>query len=132
MSGNIPIFVISYVKSAYNNWYYVSLMPMDKLYMKSFQLKNYLFILGIKKMKPNTEYGKTYALGKGYEVLPVPTVEAMARNYANLQKLTIESYLQIITGKRDVDYFDEYVEAFMADGGEEMTNQLMAAWSAMK
>jgi putative aldouronate transport system substrate-binding protein len=37
---------------------------------------------------------------------------------AELEKLTSETYYQIITGEKPIDYFDEYVETWKSSGGD--------------
>lgn len=41
---------------------------------------------------------------------------------ADLDNLTKEAFLEIITGKKPIDYFDDYVDKWYANGGEEMTS----------
>ena len=39
----------------------------------------------------------------------------------DLDNLTRAAFLDIITGKKTIDSFDDYVEQWYANGGEEMT-----------
>lgn len=56
--------------------------------------------------------------GTGYIGAFAPATEEASKYTANLQKLAIEAYIQIITGSKPVDYFDEFVKQFQANGGE--------------
>lgn len=58
------------------------------------------------------------------------SVPAM-KEYPDLfTKLWDEYFTKIVTGALPVDAFDEYVEAFYAQGGTELTEQVNEAWSA--
>ena len=58
------------------------------------------------------------------------SVPAM-KEYPDLfSKLWDEYFTKIVTGALPVDAFDEYVEAFYAQGGTELTEQVNEAWSA--
>lgn len=49
--------------------------------------------------------------------------EAQRKYGGDLDALTKESFLNIITGKQPIDSFDEYVKKWNLNGGEEMTKQ---------
>lgn len=60
------------------------------------------------------------------------TVPAM-QDYPDLySKLWNEYYTQIITGARSLDSFDEYVEKFYKQGGQELTDQVNQKWASNK
>lgn len=50
----------------------------------------------------------------------------------NLQTLEKETFLQIISGEKPLDYFDTFVVEWYADGGQELTEQVQAAYEASK
>jgi putative aldouronate transport system substrate-binding protein len=55
-------------------------------------------------------------------------MDATAQYLANLQKLTLQAYNDMITGKVDVNtYFDGYVKQFNANGGTAIENAANAA-----
>lgn len=58
-------------------------------------------------------FSKTYAM--------TPTME---KKWSNLQKLEDEVMLKIITGKTDVSAFDEFVEDWFAQGGQEILQEV--------
>ncbi|NLG96018.1 MAG: extracellular solute-binding protein [Chloroflexi bacterium] len=45
-------------------------------------------------------------------------------NWPSLKKMEDEAYLQIITGAQPVDYFDRFVEEWMASGGEALLQNI--------
>ena len=48
-----------------------------------------------------------------------------------LKKLQEEAYLEIITGKKPVDYFDEFVKTWYASGGEQLTKEANEWYGAL-
>jgi putative aldouronate transport system substrate-binding protein len=50
--------------------------------------------------------------------------EAEKQYSADLNQLVEEAYGKIITGKADLDYFDQFVEEYNRLGGEEWTQQV--------
>jgi putative aldouronate transport system substrate-binding protein len=52
------------------------------------------------------------------------TTDSMADLKPNLDTLESVALLQIITGEKPVDYFDEFVEQWYAQGGEIVTNEV--------
>ena len=81
-----------------------------------------------KKLKgPLFDFGDKY-LVNAYTMVSVPTTDAYAKSYASLQKLTAETYFNIITGEQSVDSFDEFVKTFMGNGGEEIIQQTQEEW----
>lgn len=52
------------------------------------------------------------------------TTDSMADLKPNLDKLELETYLKIIVGEKPVDYFDEFVEQWKAQGGDILTKEV--------
>lgn len=78
--------------------------------------------------------GPTYAFGDKYKVnaytsVSVPATDAYTKSYSSLQKLAVETYFKIITGEKEIGYFDEFVKTFNANGGDELTKQTQDEWS---
>jgi len=49
-----------------------------------------------------------------------------------LEKLRSEAYISIITGEKELDYFDEFVEKWYSGGGEEMTKEANEWYAGIK
>ena len=62
-------------------------------------------------VKPMAYFGKT---------------ETMVSKWANLEKLEQEMMVQIITGERPLDYFEEFVTQWYAMGGQTITDEVNA------
>ncbi|MCM8901805.1 extracellular solute-binding protein [Caldicoprobacter algeriensis] len=54
--------------------------------------------------------------------------ETMERKWANLQKLEDEAILKIILGQEPISSFDEFVEKWKAQGGDEITAEVQAEY----
>lgn len=52
------------------------------------------------------------------------TTESMADLKPNLDTLEATAFLQIITGEKPIDYFDEFVEQWYAQGGQTITEEV--------
>lgn len=52
------------------------------------------------------------------------TTESMADLKPNLDTLETTAFLQIITGEKPIDYFDEFVEQWYAQGGQTITEEV--------
>lgn len=52
------------------------------------------------------------------------TVPSATKYKAELDKIQQESFIQIITGEKPVDYFDEYIKIWMSAGGEQYTKEV--------
>jgi len=65
--------------------------------------------------------------GTGTPKAYLPSVEATGKYYADIQKLTIETYIKIISGVQPVDSFDDYVKKARAAGADEIEKQLTEA-----
>lgn len=61
--------------------------------------------------------------GTGTPPSYLPSVEASGKFTADLQKLTTENYIKIITGEQSIDSFDEYVKKARAAGANEIEKQ---------
>jgi putative aldouronate transport system substrate-binding protein len=61
-----------------------------------------------------------------------PTTELMTAKGALLSKLEAETYLKIIYGDKPVDYFDEFVKEWNANGGEQITAEVNKWYEASK
>lgn len=53
--------------------------------------------------------------------------ESMATKWAHLQKLEQETMIQIVMGEKSIDEFDAFVEQWYAMGGQEITDEIIAA-----
>ncbi|WP_274366110.1 extracellular solute-binding protein [Paenibacillus thermotolerans] len=52
------------------------------------------------------------------------TTKTMGRKMTNLYKLEVDSFIKIITGEKDLDYFDEFVKQWKQQGGDEITKEV--------
>ena len=64
-----------------------------------------------------------------YDLFDGLTSDALQRYGADLKKLEQEWMIDFITGKKPLDQFGEYVEAWKQKGGEEVFNELVAAYN---
>lgn len=73
--------------------------------------------------------GKLMAETKVNEVNPVffGQTKSMKLKWANLTKLEDEAFLKIVTGEKDLDYFDKFVENWKKTGGTEITKEVSEA-----
>lgn len=53
-----------------------------------------------------------------------PLTDEQADVSATLQKMTIETIVKIITGSEDVEYYDTFLDTWMANGGETYLNDV--------
>ncbi len=53
--------------------------------------------------------------------------ETMSTKWVNLRKLEDQTFLKIIMGTEPIDAFDEFVEKWNAQGGEQITQEVIAA-----
>lgn len=60
------------------------------------------------------------------------TLESAGQYKSDLDKLLDEGYISIITGEQPIDYFDEMVELWYANGGQEMTDEANEWYSTVK
>jgi putative aldouronate transport system substrate-binding protein len=59
-----------------------------------------------------------------YTDMYVPATDAATKYTADLQTLTLDSYIRIITGGKPVDYFDEFVKTFNEKGGAAIVKEV--------
>ena len=52
------------------------------------------------------------------------TAPSLVKSKAELDKIQAETFIQIITGEKPLDYFDEFVDIWMSAGGEEYTREV--------
>ena len=50
--------------------------------------------------------------------------ETMGEAWQTLEKLEKKAYLRIISGEEGLDYFDTFVEEWMEQGGEQITQEV--------
>ncbi len=72
-------------------------------------------------MDPNLEFVESAYFGQ---------TESMATKWAHLLKLEQETLIQIVMGEKSVDEFDKFVEQWNQMGGQEITDEIIAARSA--
>ena len=66
----------------------------------------------------------------GYTNLLVPNTDATKKYMADLQTLTLNTYVKIITGSEPVSYFDTFVKTFNEKGGSEVIKSVNDALSS--
>ena len=64
--------------------------------------------------------------GPSYTDELYPKTESYSKNISALERLTVETYMSIITGEKPVDYFDEYVKLFYENGGTAIEKEMNA------
>jgi putative aldouronate transport system substrate-binding protein len=55
------------------------------------------------------------------------TTKTMELKWANLQKMETDAYMKIILGKESIDYFDQFVQDWKSQGGEQITKEVIEA-----
>ncbi|MGG1516605.1 ABC transporter substrate-binding protein [Paenibacillus oryzisoli] len=68
---------------------------------------------------------------KGYEPVPMPSVDAFSKNANTLGKMEVEAYIKIITGESSVDSFDDFVSKFRSSGGDQVEREWTDAYNKM-
>ena len=58
--------------------------------------------------------------------------EAADEYLTDLKTYTLDSYIKIITGEEDIDFFDEYVEEFNSTGGQQIIDEINEMMNAGK
>lgn len=61
------------------------------------------------------------------ESLYFDETETMGTQWWKLRQMEKEYYLQIVTGERDIDAFDEFVTKWYENGGETITQEVREA-----
>ena len=64
--------------------------------------------------------------GPSYTDEMYPKTESYSKNISALERLTVETYMSIITGEKPADYFDEYVKLFYENGGTAIEQEMNA------
>ncbi|WP_105616532.1 type 2 periplasmic-binding domain-containing protein [Vallitalea okinawensis] len=85
-----------------------------------------------KIMSSRYEYAEKYATAPYYERPTMPSVDALNENKETLKRITEEAYIQIITGEKSVDYFDEFETLFNENGGDESLKALNETYNSLK
>lgn len=83
-----------------------------------------------KKMNPLTYQFMDKYKNTGYTNLLVPSTDATKKYMADLQTLTLNTYVKIITGSEPVSYFDTFVKTFNEKGGTEVIKSVNDALSS--
>jgi len=52
------------------------------------------------------------------------TTPTMSKRWVNLKKIESEAFLQIVLGKKPIDYFDDFVNEWNAQGGMDITKEI--------
>lgn len=60
----------------------------------------------------------------------VPSTEAYSQYAADLRRIAAEAFITIVTGEKPIEYFDEFVENYLANGGQETIDQMQAAYAS--
>jgi putative aldouronate transport system substrate-binding protein len=73
--------------------------------------------------------GKLMAETKINEVNPVffGQTKSMKLKWANLTKLEDEAFMKIVTGQKDLNYFDTFVDTWNKTGGSDITKEVAEA-----
>lgn len=87
---------------------------------------NNRFIYSPKSMEFMNKY-KT----RGYEDGVYPTVESHAKYTNDLNRLALETYIDIITGKKDISEFDAFVKDFYTSGGQNIVDEINSEYAKM-
>lgn len=82
-------------------------------------------------LKKQTEFTRNIS-GNSYFRFTPPAVPEYTSSIATLDTLTEKAYYAIITGKKPIDYFDEYVEEFKACGGEAAEKAVQDEYAKLK
>lgn len=78
-----------------------------------------------------TKFGREVT-GKGLYRFTAPAVTEFTSTIASLDTLTEQAYYDIITGKKPISYFDEYVAQFKKSGGEAAEKAVQKAFAEMQ
>ncbi len=110
------------------------ILPGKDRIAKGLQLFNYFGNLEWDKHRNvvTFEWGDKYNTKTGYVDPIVPVVDAYANNVNDLAKLTVETYIKIITGESPIDSFDDYVTKIRANGGDEIEKEVNEAYALSK
>lgn len=67
--------------------------------------------------------------GNGYYRFAAPATEEFSNSIATLKTLTEQTYFDIITGVKPLDYFDTFIEEFKAAGGDAAEKSVQEAYA---
>lgn len=67
---------------------------------------------------------------EGYIQPKVPSTDAYAKYSADLRRMAAEAFIAIITGEKPIDYFDEFVDEYLKNGGQETLDQMQEAYKS--
>ncbi|WP_105617302.1 extracellular solute-binding protein [Vallitalea okinawensis] len=59
----------------------------------------------------------------------VPSTEAYSQYAPDLRRMAAEAFITIVTGEKPIEYFDEFVENYLENGGQETIDQMQAAYA---
>ena len=109
----------------------MKLDPKDDFSLEYWDLDNEMADSNIPRLV-SIMVGMRPLMEEGYE--PVYNVysgqtDTMAAKWANLQKLEEETFAKIILGQAPLDEFDNFVEKWYAEGGQEIIDEVTAAVS---
>jgi putative aldouronate transport system substrate-binding protein len=110
------------------------IIPGKDRIAKGLQLFNYFGNLEWDKHRNivTFDWGDKNNVKKGYVDPIVPVVDSYAKYVNDLSKLTVETYVKIITGEASVDSFDAYVTKFRANGGDAIEKEVNVAYALSK
>lgn len=79
---------------------------------------------GEEQKSSQAQWGYKMGFDKGgiFSVMPI-AVDAMTKYNAQLETLRKQAYIQIITGEKPLEYFDEFVAEYLKLGGQEILDQ---------
>lgn len=84
----------------------------------------------LSKLEQNAPVVEAYAIAYAHQEEALPSkfnaapTETMKKNWEQLQTLEKEVYTNIIYGKQDISAFDEFVDKWMSQGGEQITQEV--------
>ncbi len=70
--------------------------------------------------------------GPAYVPTKVPSTSAADKYLGDLTRLATETYIAIITGAKPVSAFDDFVQTFLANGGQEVMDEANEVYAELK
>ncbi|WP_157950218.1 extracellular solute-binding protein [Vallitalea okinawensis] len=67
---------------------------------------------------------------EGYIQPKVPSTDAYSKYAPDLRRIAAEAFISIVTGEKPIDYFDEFVETYLANGGQETLDEMQTAYKS--
>lgn len=77
---------------------------------------------------PDYEIDRTAGRDGGYTQPTVPTTEIYSANAPDLRRMAAEAFITIVSGEKDIDYFDEFVEKYLENGGQASIDAMQQAY----